>query len=208
QYHGGVYEFVRNDKFDAKQSYAFSAADHTLPKTPFQWNQYGFTLAGPIQVPKLFKGTDKPFFASNFAQFRQVKRPTNPYTVASTAMRSGDFSALNPITIWDPVGRTLAADGKTVIATAFPNNMIPKTRMSSQAAKLYEFEPLPNSPSESAANAAPLRNFRETQHGFSNKDQFHIRPDCVESAKSAWFGRFSWTDEALFNPGLYLCGIQ
>jgi hypothetical protein len=80
--------------------------------------------------------------------------------------------------------------------------------MSAQAAKLYEFEPLPNSPSELAPTAVPLRNFRETLHSFSNKDQFHLRGDWVESSKSAWFGRFSWTDEALFNPGLYLSGGQ
>jgi len=208
QYHGGIYEFVRNDKFDARQSYAFSAADHSLPKTPFQWNQYGFTMGGPIRVPKVFNGKDKVFFASNFEQFRQVTRPTTTYSVASLPMRSGDFSALNTITLWDPEGRSLAADGKTVIATPFANNMIPKYRMSPQAAKLYEFEPLPNSPSESAPNAVPLRNFRETQHSFSNKDQFHLRGDWVESSKSAWFGRFSWTDEALFNPGLYLSGGQ
>src|SRR5262249_50789043 len=138
QYHGRIYEFVRNDKLDAKQSYAFSASDHNLPKTPFQWNQYGFTLGGPIQIPRIYNGKDKLFFTSNFEQFRQVTRPTNTYSVASTAMRSGDFSALST-TIWDPVGRTLAADGKTVMAAPFSNNMIPLTRMSSQAAKLYEF---------------------------------------------------------------------
>ena len=207
QYHGGLYEFVRNDKFDANQTYAFSAADHSLAKTPFQWNQYGFTLGGPIQVPKVFNGKDRLFFASNFERFRQVTRLTAVYSVASVPMRGGDFSALNT-TLWDPVGRSLAADGKTIVATPFANNVIPKDRISPQAAKLYEFEPLPNSPSESAANAVLLRNFRETQHGFSNKDQFHIRPDWLESPKSGWFGRFSWTDEALFNPGLYLSGTQ
>ena len=205
QFHGAVYEFVRNDKFDAQQAYSFSASDHTLPKTPFQWNQYGFTLAGPVTIPKVFSGKDKLFFSSNYEGFRQVTRPNSVYSVASPAMRSGDFSALNT-TIWDPTGRTLSSDGKTVVASQFTNNMIPQSRMSSQSAKLYEFEPLPNSPSESAANAVPLRNFRESLHAFSNKDQFHQRVDWVESAKSSWFGRFSWTDEALFNPGLYLSG--
>ena len=199
-FHGTLYEFVRNDKFDAKQAYSFSASDHTLPKTPFQWNQYGFMLGGPVMIPKIFSGRDKLFFASNYEGFRQVTRPTNVYSVASVAMRGGNFSALNT-SIWDPRNRTLAGDGKTVIATPFADNIIPPNLISPQAAKLYEFEPLPNSPSESAPNAVPLRNFRETLHSFSNKDQFHQRIDWIESAKSSWFGRFSWTDEALFNPG-------
>ena len=207
QYHGSLYEFIRNDKFDAKQTYSFSASDRTTPKTPFQWNQYGFNLSGPITIPKVINGKDKLFFTSNYEGFRQVTRPTNVYSVASQAMRGGDFSALNT-TIWDPLGRSLAPDGRTVVATQFSNNMIPANRLAPQSAKLYEFEPLPNSPSESAANAVPLRNFRETLHSFSNKDQFHLRADWVESSKSNWFGRFSWTDEALFNPGLYLSGAQ
>src|SRR5260370_9152145 len=153
---GGSYEFVHNDKFDARQSYAFSAADHSLPKTPFQWNQYGFTVAGPIQVPKVFNGKDKLFFASNFEQFRQVTRPTNTYSVASVPMRSGDFSALNAVTLWDPLGRTFPADGKAVMATAFANNSIPKSRMSPQAANLYQFYPLPNSPPKPAPHPVPL----------------------------------------------------
>src|SRR5712692_1252290 len=206
-FHGTLYEFVRNDKFDAKQAYSFSASDHTLPKTPFQWNQYGFMLGGPVMIPKIFSGRDKLFFASNYEGFRQLTRPTNVYSVASVAMRGGNFSALNT-SIWDPRNRTLAGDGKTVIATPFADNIIPPNLISPQAAKLYEFEPLPNSPSESAPNAVPLRNFRETLHSFSDKDQFHVRADWVESSKSAWFGRFSWTDEALFNPGLYLSGGQ
>src|SRR6185295_3161298 len=50
QYHAAIYEFVRNDKMDAR-AYDFTAADHTRLKNPFQWNQYGFTFGGPVRIP-------------------------------------------------------------------------------------------------------------------------------------------------------------
>ena len=47
QFHGTVFEFHRNDAFDSRP-FSFSAAQAALPKPPFKWNQYGYTLGGPI----------------------------------------------------------------------------------------------------------------------------------------------------------------
>src|SRR6202790_760698 len=68
QYHGTLFEFFRNDKLDAT-SYAFSALRPS--KDPFKWNQYGFTLGGPIRLPKLFNGKDKLFFMANYEAYRK-----------------------------------------------------------------------------------------------------------------------------------------
>src|SRR5437867_4858948 len=61
QFHGALFEFHRNDKLDALQ-YAFTS--NRPKKDPFKWNQYGFTLGGPVWIPKVFKGKDKLFFLS------------------------------------------------------------------------------------------------------------------------------------------------
>src|SRR6266487_1168282 len=63
QFHGALFEFHRNDKIDALQ-YAFTSVPPR--KQPFKWNQYGFTLGGPVWIPKVFQGRDKLFFMSNF----------------------------------------------------------------------------------------------------------------------------------------------
>src|SRR5205814_9430003 len=68
QYHGTAFEFLRNDKLDATQ-YAFTALRPV--KNPFKWNQYGFTLGGPVWLPKIYKGKDKLFFMGNYEAFRQ-----------------------------------------------------------------------------------------------------------------------------------------
>src|SRR2546429_8804531 len=50
QFHGTLFEFLRNDKLDAKQ-YAFAGE---RPKDPFKWHQYGFALGGPVLLPKIY----------------------------------------------------------------------------------------------------------------------------------------------------------
>jgi hypothetical protein len=51
EYHGTAYEFLRNSAMDARQW------QQTGTKNPFRRNQYGFTLGGPVSIPKLFNGT-------------------------------------------------------------------------------------------------------------------------------------------------------
>src|SRR5216110_82809 len=60
---GTVFEFLRNDTFDAKP-YAFTTARPAKP--PFKWNQYGYTAGGPVWIPKVFDGRNRLFFMSNF----------------------------------------------------------------------------------------------------------------------------------------------
>src|SRR5438094_262544 len=94
QFHGTVFEFLRTDKLDAKQ-YAFAGE---RPKDPFKWNQYGFALGGPVWLPKIYKGTDRLFFMSNYEGYKERRLPRQLFSVPSVKMRSGDFSEVsNPI---------------------------------------------------------------------------------------------------------------
>ena len=54
QFHGTVFEFLRNDKLDARQ-YAFAGE---RPGEPLKWNQYGFALGGPVWLPKIYNGKE------------------------------------------------------------------------------------------------------------------------------------------------------
>jgi len=189
QFHGTLFEFLRNDKLDAKQ-YAF-AGDR--PKDPLKWNQYGFTLGGPVFLPKIFKGTNRLFFMSNFEGFRERRSSRKLFSVPSVKMRSGDFSELLPTTrIFDPLTRT-----------QFPGNVIPPGRIDSTSTKLLEFYPPPN------LNPGLVDyNYEATQNRVADKDQFIQRIDFVESSKSNWFGRYSWGDESELQPNFYLNGSK
>ena len=64
QFHGSAFEFVRNDKFDARNFFAPKVA-------PFRRNEYGIAVGGPIWIPKIYNGKNKTFFFFQMAGFRQ-----------------------------------------------------------------------------------------------------------------------------------------
>ena len=198
QYHGTAFEFLRNDKLDAK-NYAFNT--NRPPKDPFKWNQYGGTFSGPVIIPKLLNGKDKLFFMGNYEAFRQRRQTQAIYSVPSDAMRNGNFSEI-PGGIFDPKTRTVT--GGVVDSLPFPNATIPANYIEGISKKLMEFYPAPNT-----VTANPrTRNFQQAQGAPINRDQFILRMDWNESSRSQWSGRYSWGDEVQFNAGLKLNGAQ
>ncbi len=183
QFHGTVFEFLRNDKLDAKQ-YAFAGE---RPKDPFKWNQYGFALGGPVWLPKIYNGKDRLFFMSNFEGFKERRLSRKLFTVPSVKMRNGDFSEVST-PIYDPLNRT----------QQFPGNVIPPNRFHPLSVKLLEFYPAPNL----NPGLVPF-NYEATLNRRADKDQFIQRIDFVESTKSNWFGRYSWGSETEVSPVFY-----
>jgi hypothetical protein len=59
QLHGTLYEFLRNDKFDARNAFAAS-------RPPFRYNQYGGSAGGPVEFPKLYNGRNRTFWFFNY----------------------------------------------------------------------------------------------------------------------------------------------
>src|SRR5258706_2606975 len=197
QYHGTLFEFLRNDKMDANP-YSFTPI--RTSKDPFKWNQYGFTLGGPIWLPKIFNGKDKLFFMANYESYRKRGNTTGLYSLAPVAVQGGDFSAIAN-KIYDPTTRVLAADGKTITATQFPGNIVPQGRISPISKKLLESYRQPILP-------GVVNNFVTALARPQNRDQFVLRMDYVESSKSTWTVRYSWGDENESSPGLNLNGTK
>jgi hypothetical protein len=198
QFHGTAFEFLRNDKLDAK-NYAFNV--NRPPKDPFKWNQYGGTFSGPVIIPKLLNGRDKLFFMGNYEAFRQRRQTQALYNLPSAAMRDGNFSEIAG-GIYDP--RTRTVNGAVVDSLPFPNATIPSNRIEGISKKLMEFYPAPNT----ATTTPRVRNFQQAQGAPINRDQFILRMDWNESSRSQWSGRYSWGDEVQFNQGLKLNGSQ
>src|SRR5215471_4194995 len=113
EFHGTLFEFLRNDKLDARQ-YAFAGERQ---REPLKWNQYGFALGGPVWLPKIYNGKDRLFFMSNFEGFKERRLRRQLFTVPSVKMRNGDFSEVST-KIYDPLNR----------AQQFPGNVIPRDR--------------------------------------------------------------------------------
>src|SRR5258706_4414472 len=197
QYHGALFEFFRNDKLNAT-GYAFSALRPS--KDPFKWNQYGFTLGGPIWLPKVFNGKDKLFFMANYESYRKRGSTNALYSLASPQIQSGDFSGIAN-RIYDPGSHVLGPDGKTITATPFDGNKIPQSMISSISKQFLQFYHTPTL-------SGSVNNFVEAQPRPENRDQFILRMDYLESANSSWTGRYSWGDENASSPGLNLNGTK
>ncbi len=141
-YHGVVYDYIKNTDFDAHNF--FDTA--TTKKAPLNYNQWGFTLGGPVWIPKLYNGRNKTFFFGSYEKLNQKALSPGTSTVMTAAMEAGDFSALGTV-LTDPATKL-----PYVVPLTGPNagkiNQIPASELSTGAAQIaqkYEaYVPLPN----------------------------------------------------------------
>ncbi len=132
--HGSFYEYFANDALNAR---GFFPAKATKQRS----NAYGFTVGGPVVIPKVYEGRNKTFFFVNvdWLKFRSGVLPGFGNTTPVDAFKQGDFSALltgaqvgtdalgRPILggqIFDPTTTRNASNGVTV-RDPFPGNIIP-----------------------------------------------------------------------------------
>src|SRR5690242_893716 len=66
-FHGSVFEFVRNNYFDARGFFQ----KKPNPQSPFHQKQFGFYVGGPVWIPKLYRGHNRTFFMVNYEGLRQ-----------------------------------------------------------------------------------------------------------------------------------------
>src|SRR5690348_3162726 len=130
EYHVGLYEFLRNSKLDSRSYFAAS-------RPAFKFNQFGFTLGGPIKIPKVYDGKNRTFFFFNYEGFQQRRAATQVVTIPNPAWKNGDLSRnLDGVTplppIYDPYTERQSgvdAQGRPVyVRDRFPNNQIPTSR--------------------------------------------------------------------------------
>ncbi|HEY3838215.1 MAG TPA: TonB-dependent receptor [Bryobacteraceae bacterium] len=179
--HGSVFEFTRNNWFDARGF--FNAVGQA--QAPFRQNQFGFELDGPVVIPKLYNGRNKTFFMGNYEGLRNFAASASIATELTPLMRQGNFSELlrlsKPVNLrnpFDPAG------------AVFPGNIIPSTLLSPQGLKAIQYMPLPNL-------AGPTTNFAVNVPSGNNTDQTVDRVDQSIGDKIRLFFRFVWSDTSL-----------
>ena len=169
-FHGVLYEFLRNDAFDAN---GFFNNRNGREKAPFRYNQFGFTLGGPLT-----RSRETTFFFINYEGVRQVQPGETTLTVPTARMRDGDFG--ETAAIYDPA--TIDASGRR---QPFANNRIPSTRFNPVAVNLLSYYPLPNRPGVS-------NNFFTQAGSRTTSNDVTTRVDRRISERQNLFGRFSW----------------
>jgi Carboxypeptidase regulatory-like domain/TonB dependent receptor len=157
KYHGSVFEYLQNQALDASP-YGFNG------KAPKKFNTFGFSLSGPITIPRLYNGHNKTFFFADYEGNRRSTAIAQQFEVPTQNERNGDLSGFN-------------IPGQAPLA--------PITNISPTAKALLTYIPLPNVSGQSGYN---YENFQETP---AKTDGADLRIDQTISSKQSVYARFS-----------------
>ncbi len=213
QFHGTVYDVIRNTAFDAigflpGQNVPATVASEAAGGGPVwlnsppteHMNEYGASLGGPILKNKLF------FFA-NYLGFR-YSTVSNPayYTIPTALMRTGNFSELlnqaTPVTIYDPITQTCTTTSKCT-RTAYPNNTIPASEISPIAQAMAQYLPAPTNSNITGnylgTNAWGLNNWTQSErldYDLSDKQKMSVIVGAGRQGLIGTYGSSSPTNAA------------
>jgi len=156
EFHGSAFEFLRNDKLDARNFFAPNVA-------PFRRNEFGVTFGGPIFIPKVYNGRNKTFFFFQWASYRQ--RLAVPVVM--------------------PVPTAAERQGQVPITTTSGQSYVVQVPVTSAASTILNAYPLPTNPNgvygaNTFQGAFSQPTNRDQFSGrldqrFSDKDSFFFR---------------------------------
>jgi hypothetical protein len=200
QWHGDVFEFLRNTSLDARNYFS-------PLRGVFHQNQFGGILGGPIMRDKLF------FFVDYQGTRQTVGVNTGRILVPSAAERTGNFSdnasaltgtvngAYFANILGNKLGYPVAAgehyytSGCTSSANCvFPNAIVPQSAWTSVSPNVLPLIPMPNSGRyfSSSANSATLRD---------DKGGIRIDANTRIGMVSGYYHDDPWTNTNPYNPG-------
>jgi hypothetical protein len=195
QFHGSVFEFIRNDFFNANEWSRNFSSDPTVSGSPskLRWNEFGATLGGRIIKNKLF-------FFSDY-QGSRFDTPATPGTSSTftASERAGNLSDIAGLQIHYPgtnvpmpadLTKAVICSGSQKFGSSPCINGISPT-----ALKIMAVLPQANLP---GSNNGTLNNLSNSVHSYTNGDQGDAKVDWVPTEKDHVFGRYS--QQYIVNP--------
>ncbi len=183
--HGALFEFVRNDYWDARDSFADR-------KAQLNRNTFGGTIGGKVV-------RDKFFYFGSVESMRLRQGFTQNTTVPTQAMRDGDYSAL------------LATDRSSPAAIAiydwtggvpFAGNILPRSRMHPLPMRfINDFVPLSNR--AGIGGILPNANYQSLEPQKTRTDQALTRIDYNLGANDRLYGRYTFSDTTTIGPPVW-----
>jgi hypothetical protein len=170
QFHGGAYEFLRNNDFNARNFFDTSVGH-------LAYNYFGGNLGGAIKKNKLF-------FFGDYLKVLDHEANTNTGTIPPSPWRNGDLSGA-ATTVYDPSTGNPDGTGRT----PFPGNIIPSNRINPISAKIIALVP---QPSQAINNTNPSNNYFALLPFTKDTDSFDYKMDFNKSDKDRISGRLSY----------------
>ena len=196
--HGTIYEFLRNEKLDANDFFSNLSGIEPIPgrtdlRPPLRYNQAGFSVGGPVVIPKLYDGRNKTFFFGGFERTWVRKTEFSSFSVPTMAMRSGDLSA-SPSPVYDPT--TTKPDPSNpgqYLRTAFANNQVPVSQVAASYLNLY---PTPTT-------SGIVDNFSAVAPRIENETQGNVRVDHYFTQSFRSFVKFGIDNNGHLEPNFW-----
>jgi hypothetical protein len=192
EFHGNVFEFLRNSAFDANDWFNKRAGN---PIAPFRMNQFGGTIGGPISIPHVYNGRDRTYFFASYQGTRRLKGSTFIGTVPTDAEKAGNFSAAGLKPIYNPY----TTDPTTKIRTAFSGNTITPGLLDPVALKMIAYYPEPNT----GGAGAIVNNFLSNSPVIVHQDVASLRIDQNVTQKYHLSGRYAYSRTPLTQPNTF-----
>jgi hypothetical protein len=189
EFHGSLYEFLRNDALDGTNFFANRVGAR---KPKYRQHQFGASLGGPVIKNKTF------FFGSwqrTNIRFGQSFTSTVP---SRDIIERGDFSRQPAVrrNVFDPA--TLTGTGAAAVRAPFPGNVIPQSRWDPVTAAVVKEYPASNF----AGRDDLPDNYFFSPTDRNDADQFDFRGDHNFSDRHRFFARYSLRDQYRFDHGL------
>jgi hypothetical protein len=193
QYHGELFEYVRNNVIDAR-------AFFDREKLKLNRHQYGATFSGPVRLPGVYRGNDRTFFLFSWESYKQLIGTTGLSHVPTALERAGDFSETLSQT-----GKRVAVKDPLNANAPFAGNRIPSSRFHPAAVALLGYYPLPN-------RADVRNNYAVAANDRDAWDSFIVKLDHRFNAKTSlsyrYQIRFNNTSEPFAGGNLGTFGNQ
>lgn len=197
--HGTVYDFFQNSGLNANDPYSIATG---TPRSAYHQNQYGFTVGGPVIIPKLYNGKNKLFFFASAERLRNRGESQFHAYVPTALERSGDFSEwltrfpVDPAlcdgttdspsncryVIYDPS----TYDAGTGLRTPFVNNVIPNP----DPKALAYLSHFPNS-NFSSPIEGDFNNYAGSNTAGIDNNNYSARADYMLTSRDSVYFRFS-----------------
>ncbi len=210
QYHGTVYEFLRNGAMDAT-TFASMGNNHLVQ------NNFGASFGGPLR-------RNRTFFFVNYEGFRHAMAHTMIDTVPTPEEVRGIFPSNLPI--FDPAttqpnptfnpSKPVSPSNPQFLRSQFPNNTIPANRINPAAMKfLQTYVPMPNMMEDSMGGGcgmtmmgapsivgakADCNNYIDVRNARHTNDQATVRIDQMFARGDSLTARYSLSSENGFTP--------
>ena len=184
-WHGRIFENLRNDFLDAVPH---QITQRGGTKSLLRRNQFGFNVAGPLVIPRLYQGSRRTYVSFSYEGVRERVARSYLQTLPTMPERTGDFSAVvdqagELLPIYDPAStrpnpgfnpaQPVTKDNLEYLRTPFPGNKIDAVRLEPVALKALDYYPSPN------ASAGPFarNNYFLTTPETNNADGVIVKVD-------------------------------